>query len=93
MEDDERIIVVEPSYLQRLVGLLDQTPSRVIGITYIFNSNIFLIKTSLYSSQFIANYLHWRIVLSHISDLNIHMNILANEFWKALYGSVSSQPR
>lgn len=39
MEEDERIIVIEPDYLKKLVELLDRTPSRVIGITYILNSN------------------------------------------------------
>ncbi len=32
MEEDERIIVIEPNYLQKLVELLDRTPPRVIGI-------------------------------------------------------------
>lgn len=32
IDRDERIIVIEPDYLKRLVQLLDQTPPRVIGI-------------------------------------------------------------
>lgn len=32
INSDEKMVVIEPEYLQRLVQLLDQTPPRVIGM-------------------------------------------------------------
>ncbi|XP_046453383.1 neprilysin-like isoform X8 [Daphnia pulex] len=70
INSDEKIVVIEPEYLQRLVQLLDQTPPRII-----------------------ANFIHWRLILEKIYDVNSEMAILAIEFYDAIYGRYQIQPR
>uniref|UniRef100_A0A0P6FKW5 Neutral endopeptidase n=1 Tax=Daphnia magna TaxID=35525 RepID=A0A0P6FKW5_9CRUS len=67
---DEKIVVIEPEYFQKLVQLLDQTSPRVI-----------------------ANFIHWRLVLENINDVNIEMTVLAIEFYDAIFGRFRMPPR
>ncbi|XP_046453377.1 neprilysin-like isoform X2 [Daphnia pulex] len=70
INSDEKIVVIELEYLQRLVQLLDQTTPRVI-----------------------ANFIHWRLILENIYDVNFEMENLAVEFEHEIYGPFPSQPR
>ena len=40
-----------------------------------------------------ANYIHWRLVLQNIDDVNVEMAVLAIEFWDAIFGPYPLPPR
>ncbi len=40
-----------------------------------------------------ANFIHWRLILEKIYDVNSEMAILAIEFYDAIYGRYQTQPR
>lgn len=40
-----------------------------------------------------ANFIHWRLVLENINDVNIEMTVLAIEFYDAIFGRFRMPPR
>ena len=74
--------------------LLDQTSPRVIGMSSL--AQLFLILIHFLNLNFTlraANFIHWRLILENIYDVNIEMAILAIEFYDAIYGPFPMQPR
>jgi hypothetical protein len=93
IDRDEKIVVIEPKYLQRLVQLLDQTSPRVIGNVFLYNYFFSLWNWKFECLLSAANFIHWRLILENIYDVNIEMAILAIEFYDAIYGPFPLQPR
>jgi hypothetical protein len=89
--ETEQLIVVETDYLKHLVQLLDNTPTRVLGITrfWLVDQKFALIKPL----TFTANYIHWRIVSNLAAYTNQRMADLQFEFAKITEGVMKSTSR
>lgn len=95
MPSDEQIIVNEPSYLLKLVRLLNATDPRVIGIyhKYYQNQSTHVPITIKFELVLIVNYLNWRLVLKFGGETNQQIGKIAYDFYKIYYGTSSPQPR
>ena len=74
--EDTVLKVTSPGYYEKLVPLLDETPSRIIGKSIHEFFDIHSLIGFIYTIRVIVNYLHWSFVSSMITKTTDEMREL-----------------